>query len=146
MKDCRQFYIDGKWVASDSGRTLAVTNPATEETLAEVAYGGRAETRRAVEAAARAMPAWMKMTAWERAKILKKTADLVPFSFDPDWLGLDDEFPDNETGTPCADDIIFGGLGGDFLHGGRTGFAYVIAADGNRLHFGRRRGLRRSGA
>jgi Ca2+-binding RTX toxin-like protein len=49
---------------------------------------------------------------------LKKSADLVPFSFDPDWLGLDDEFPDNDTNTPFADDIIFGGLGGDFLHGG----------------------------
>jgi Ca2+-binding RTX toxin-like protein len=49
---------------------------------------------------------------------LKKSADLVPFSFDPGWLGLDDEFPDNETNTPFADDIIFGGLGGDFLHGG----------------------------
>jgi Ca2+-binding RTX toxin-like protein len=49
---------------------------------------------------------------------LKKTADLVPFSFDPEWLGLDDEFPDDVSNTPFADDIIFGGLGGDFLHGG----------------------------
>src|SRR5204862_342408 len=35
------------------------------------------ETKRAVEAAARAMPAWMKLTAWDRAKVLKKTADLM---------------------------------------------------------------------
>src|SRR5205807_5467943 len=61
----------------DNGKTLAVINPATEETLEEIAYGGRAETHRAVEAAQKAMPAWMKLTAWERGKILKKTAELM---------------------------------------------------------------------
>src|SRR5205823_14980028 len=54
-----------------------VINPATEETLADVAYGGRAETKRALEAAQRALPGWMKQTAWERAKVLKKTAELM---------------------------------------------------------------------
>ncbi|MHC4543730.1 MAG: hypothetical protein ACYSYL_04270 [Planctomycetota bacterium] len=49
---------------------------------------------------------------------LKKTADLVPFSFDPTWLAMDDEFPDSEGASPYADDIIFGGLGSDWLHGG----------------------------
>ena len=43
----RRMYIDGKWCDADNGRTLGVLNPATEEVLAEVAYGGRAETRRA---------------------------------------------------------------------------------------------------
>ncbi len=73
----KRMYIDGKWSDADSGRTLGVTNPATEEVVAEVAYGGRAETRRAIEAAGRAMPAWMKLTAWDRAKVLKKTAELM---------------------------------------------------------------------
>jgi succinate-semialdehyde dehydrogenase/glutarate-semialdehyde dehydrogenase len=73
----KKMLIDGKWTAADSGRTLGVINPATEEVVSDVAYGGRAETRRAVEAAARAMPAWMKLTAWDRAKILKKTAELM---------------------------------------------------------------------
>src|SRR5437667_4869874 len=73
----KRMYIDGKWCPADDGRTLGVINPATEQTLAEVAYGGRAETRRALEAAARAMPAWMKLTAWDRAKVLKKTAELM---------------------------------------------------------------------
>src|SRR5262249_48257306 len=68
---------DGQWCDADSGRTLGVINPATEEVLANIAYGGRAETRRALEAAHRAMPAWMKLTAWDRAKVLKKTADLM---------------------------------------------------------------------
>ncbi len=70
-------YIDGQWRDADSGRTLGIINPATEDVFADVAYGGRAEVRRALEAAARAMPAWMKLTAYDRAKILKKTADLM---------------------------------------------------------------------
>src|SRR5206468_2357673 len=70
-------YIDGKWVAADSGRTLGVINPATEDIVANVAYAGRAETKRAVEAAAKAMPDWSRRSAWERAKVLKKTADLM---------------------------------------------------------------------
>src|SRR5438094_5382198 len=73
----KRMYIDGKWCAADNGRTLGVINPATEEVICEVAYGGRAETRRAVEAAAKAMPGWMKLTAWDRAKVLKKTAELM---------------------------------------------------------------------
>jgi succinate-semialdehyde dehydrogenase/glutarate-semialdehyde dehydrogenase len=73
----KRMYIDGKWCPADSGRTLAVINPATEETLAEIAYGGRAETRRALEAAHRAMISWMKLTSWDRGKVLKKTGDLM---------------------------------------------------------------------
>src|SRR5262245_30722590 len=73
----KRMYIDGKWCEADSGRTLKVTNPATEETIEEIAYGGQAETRRALEVAHKAMPGWMKQTAWERAKVLKKTADLM---------------------------------------------------------------------
>src|SRR4051812_4449060 len=73
----QRLYIDGKWCDADSGRTLTVTNPATEEGVEDVAYGGRKETRRALEAAAKALPGWMKQTAWDRAKILKKTAELM---------------------------------------------------------------------
>src|SRR5215216_3496851 len=73
----KRMFIDGKWCDADNGRTLGVINPATEVVLCEIAYGGRPEARRAVEAAAKAMPAWMKLTAWDRAKVLKKTADLM---------------------------------------------------------------------
>jgi succinate-semialdehyde dehydrogenase/glutarate-semialdehyde dehydrogenase len=73
----KRMYIDGKWIAADDGRTLGVINPATEEVISDVAYGGRKETRRALEAAAKAMPAWMKLTSWDRAKVLKKTAEIM---------------------------------------------------------------------
>ena len=72
-----QMYIDGRWCDADSSRTLAVINPADESTVAEVAYGGRAEADRAVEAAARAYPGWRATPVYDRAKILKKTADLM---------------------------------------------------------------------
>jgi Ca2+-binding RTX toxin-like protein len=48
---------------------------------------------------------------------LKKTVDIVPFSYDHNWIAQDDEYPDNANNTPFADDIIFGGLGSDWLHG-----------------------------
>ena len=70
-------YIDGQWCEADSGRAVGVTNPATEETLCEVAYGGRAETDRAIEAAAKAFRSWRELSPYDRAVPLKKTASLL---------------------------------------------------------------------
>jgi succinate-semialdehyde dehydrogenase/glutarate-semialdehyde dehydrogenase len=70
-------YLDGKWIDSDSGRTIVVKNPATGEPVGEVPAMGTAETRRAIEAAARAFPAWRAMLAKERAAILRKLNDLM---------------------------------------------------------------------
>jgi len=69
--------VDGQWRPAESGRTYEVINPATEETLASIAYGGREETRQAIDAAARAMPAWVERNAWSRAEVLKRTAALL---------------------------------------------------------------------
>src|SRR6516225_2739664 len=73
----RLLWIDGKCTEAASGKTIPVVNPATEETIAEVAYGDKTDVKRAIDAAHRALPAWMKLTAWERAKILKRTAELM---------------------------------------------------------------------
>lgn len=73
----RQLFIDGAWGESASGKKIAVENPATEETIAEVSSGGREDCKRAIAAAAEAMKTWMKLTAYDRAKVLKKTADLM---------------------------------------------------------------------
>ncbi|RED49833.1 succinate semialdehyde dehydrogenase /glutarate-semialdehyde dehydrogenase [Aestuariispira insulae] len=70
-------YIDGKWVDSDSGATFAVVNPATGETIAEVAKCGQAETRRAIEAAEKAQKSWAAKTAKERSAVLRKWFDLM---------------------------------------------------------------------
>src|SRR5262245_8691225 len=73
----KRMFINGKWTDADNGRTLKVINPATEEVITEIAFGGRADVKRAVEAAHKAMPAWMKLSSWDRAKVLKKTAELM---------------------------------------------------------------------
>ena len=72
-----RMFIDGSWCDALDGKTLAVINPADESVLAEVAYGTRTEADRAIAAAARAFPAWRALSAYDRAKILKKTADLM---------------------------------------------------------------------
>ncbi len=70
-------YIDGKWIEADSGKTIVVKNPATGEAIGEVPAMGTAETRRAIEAANRAWPAWRAMLAKDRAAILRKLNDLM---------------------------------------------------------------------
>ncbi|CAN5186023.1 NADP-dependent succinate-semialdehyde dehydrogenase [soil metagenome] len=73
----RQGFVDGMWVDSESGETFPVVNPATGEVLAEVPRMGAAETRRAIEAAGRALPDWKHRTAKERAHTLRRLADLT---------------------------------------------------------------------
>ena len=74
--------IDGKWVEAESGRTLAIRNPATDAVVGEVPALGAAETSRAIEAAARAYPAWRAMLARERAAILRRLSDLMAANTD----------------------------------------------------------------
>src|SRR3970282_2751183 len=72
-----QCYLDGQWVGADSGKTFPVRNPATGDALGAVPDMGAAETRRAIEAADKAWPAWRAKTAKERAGILRKWFDLM---------------------------------------------------------------------
>ncbi|MCZ8185423.1 MAG: NAD-dependent succinate-semialdehyde dehydrogenase [Beijerinckiaceae bacterium] len=69
--------VDGQWIAADSGRTIAVTDPATGETIGTIPNAGQAETRRAIQAAHAAFPAWRAKTAAERAALLLKLAELI---------------------------------------------------------------------
>ncbi len=69
--------IDGHWVSADSGATINVTDPATGEVIGTVPNMGRTETKRAIAAAAKALPAWKATTAKERAKLLHRLADLI---------------------------------------------------------------------
>ncbi len=73
----RQCYIDGAWADADSGKTVPVNNPATGEILGTVPNMGAAETRRAIEAANAAWPAWRAKTAKERSTILRRWFDLM---------------------------------------------------------------------
>src|SRR6266702_412097 len=73
----QQCYIDGAWVSEDGGGTIPVENPANGERLGTVPKLGANETRRAIEAADRALPAWRAKTAKERAVILRKWFELM---------------------------------------------------------------------
>jgi succinate-semialdehyde dehydrogenase/glutarate-semialdehyde dehydrogenase len=72
-----QCFIDGQWVGADGGAVREVRNPATGDLLATVPYAGTAETRRAIEAAARAFGPWRARTAHERAHVLRRWYDLM---------------------------------------------------------------------
>ncbi|PQV54454.1 NADP-dependent succinate-semialdehyde dehydrogenase [Paraburkholderia sp. BL21I4N1] len=70
-------YIAGEWQGADDGATFEVKNPATGETIATVPRMGTAETRRAIDTANAAWPAWRATTAKQRAVILRKWHDLM---------------------------------------------------------------------
>lgn len=72
-----QMYINGEFRPSASGKTLAVTNPATGEVVAEAAYGEVSDALAAMDAAASAFPAWKAQTAYVRGAILDKAAKLM---------------------------------------------------------------------
>ena len=70
-------YVDGQWITADSGQTVDILNPANGSRVGSVPVLGAAETRRAIDAAARAMPAWAARTARERATILRRWFELM---------------------------------------------------------------------
>src|SRR5919197_2905614 len=81
LQDPRLFrqacYIDGTWVESSPQGVIEVDNPATGEIIGTVPKLGRAETRQAIEVAARAFPAWRNKTAKERAAVMRRWFDLM---------------------------------------------------------------------
>lgn len=72
-------FIGGEWVPPSTGKTFDVVNPATEQVVAKVASGGRADVDRAVAAARKAFDegAWPKMAAKDRAKLVWKLGELL---------------------------------------------------------------------
>ena len=72
-----RMYIDGKWSDSQSGAVSAVINPATEEVIREVPFGGFDEAIAAIEAAKKAMPDWSARTVYERGDLLIRVAALM---------------------------------------------------------------------
>lgn len=102
--------IGGQWQTADSGRTLAVTNPATGETVAHVPDMGADETRRAIAAAEAARADWAGRTARQRADILRR------------WFGLMTEHTDDlaiilstEQGKPLTEARSEIGYGASYL-------------------------------
>ncbi|HUH92436.1 MAG TPA: NAD-dependent succinate-semialdehyde dehydrogenase [Casimicrobiaceae bacterium] len=93
-----QCYIDGRWTDADGGGSHEVANPATERPIGSVPKMGAAETRRAIEAADKAWPAWRSKTAKERSAILRKWAELQMANIDDLALIMT-----SEQGKPLAE-------------------------------------------
>ncbi|HFZ1711209.1 TPA: NADP-dependent succinate-semialdehyde dehydrogenase [Citrobacter sedlakii] len=73
----QQAFIDGRWRDASSGEVISVVNPANGQTLGSVPKMGAAETREAIDAANRALPAWRALTAKERATFLRRWFNLM---------------------------------------------------------------------
>ena len=116
-----QCYLDGAWTDADSGKTIAVDNPATGATIGSVPRMGAAETRRAIEAADRAWPSWRARTAKERALLLRKWFDLMMANQDD--LGL---LLTTEQGKPLAE------AKGEIAYG--ASFIEWFAEEGKRIY------------
>jgi len=72
-----QLFIDGAWGPSADGRTIPVVNPATGKEIGTVAYAGKADLDRALEAADKGFKAWRKISAFDRSKMMRKAAALL---------------------------------------------------------------------
>ena len=70
-------YIDGEWIASDSGDTISVNNPANLKEIGTVPKCGTSETKKAIEAANKAWPDWKSKSARQRSDVLRKWFDLI---------------------------------------------------------------------
>ena len=101
-----QSYLNGEWIDADSGLRFDVDNPADGSIVASVPDCGGAETKRAIDAANAALPAWRAMTAKQRSVILRRWFDLMLLNADDLALILT-----TEQGKPLAEakgEIIYG--------------------------------------
>ncbi|MDC0449985.1 NAD-dependent succinate-semialdehyde dehydrogenase [Pelagibacteraceae bacterium] len=91
-------FIDGKWQKSEKGETYDVINPATEEVLGKASKASENDVNKALKSAEKGLNIWRKTPPWERAKIIRKIADLMRERSDilAKWLTL-------EVGKPLAE-------------------------------------------
>jgi aldehyde dehydrogenase (NAD+) len=76
MKDCRNFYIDGKWVSPIETRDFEVINPAREQPIATISLGSAADVDRAVGAAKRAFESYSATTVQDRLGLLTRIVEV----------------------------------------------------------------------
>ena len=84
-------FIDGKWHKSEKGETYDVINPATEEVLGKASKASENDINKALKSAEKGLDVWRKTPPWERAKIIRKIADLMRERSDvlSKWLTLE---------------------------------------------------------
>jgi len=72
-----ELFIDGKWLNGDGRAGEDVINPATEKPLAHLPHASTADLDHALEAAKKGFATWRATSAYDRAKIMRKAADLM---------------------------------------------------------------------
>src|SRR6202012_3977508 len=97
MKDARQFYIDGKWVAPSMPHDSAVINPATEEQIATISLGSAADVDKAVPAAKRAFDSFSETTVEQRRELLQRIVSVYKAKSQEMALAIS-----SEMGAPLA--------------------------------------------
>ena len=70
-------FIDGAWGPAAGGRTIDVVNPATGDKIGTVPHAALSDLDRALEAADKGFRVWRKISAYDRAKVMRKAADLL---------------------------------------------------------------------
>ena len=114
-------YVNGEWIKADSGTRFDVDNPADGSIIANVPNCGAVETKRAIEAANAALPAWRAMTAKQRATLLRRWFDLMLVNADDLALILT-----TEQGKPLAE------AKGEITYG--ASFIEWFAEEGKRIY------------
>lgn len=114
-------YVNGEWIAADSGKTFEITNPATEKKIGALPDLGEHEAERAVDAAHDALAGWSSMLATERQEILEKWYDLIH-----DHIDDLTEILTMEQGKPHKE------ARGEILNG--AGFIKWYAEEGRRIY------------
>ena len=99
-KQTKSIFINGVWSEIDPEAKVAIYNPATMEKITEVAYGGKKETEKAIEAAKEAFKSWSRKTGRERSRVLYKAAHLL--EEDAERIG---RILTTEQGKPLAEAI-----------------------------------------
>ena len=91
-------FIDGKWQQSQNNETYDVINPATEEVIGKASKAGEEDVNKALKSAEKGLEVWKKTPPWQRAKIIRKIADLMREKTDvlAKWLTL-------EVGKPLSE-------------------------------------------
>jgi aldehyde dehydrogenase (NAD+) len=82
MKDCRQLYIDGKWVAPTKPNDYKVVNPATEESIAVISLGSAADVDKAVAAAKKAFASYSETSREERLALIQRIVDVYQSKYE----------------------------------------------------------------
>ncbi len=70
-----QLFIDGAWRPATGGRTIPVVNPATAQAIGKVAWADKSDLDAALAAAAKGFEVWRKMSAYDRARLMRRAAD-----------------------------------------------------------------------